>query len=181
MNKLIVGYDQYAESPREWAEYSKVFSQHRGLRGDFQYQGIYDSLEEEFDKRIGFKNVVAVPVYLYEHSGIVLDTKPFSCPFDSGQLGYIYYPKDVIRKVYGWERLSQKRIAELEKYLKGEVEEWSQYVSGEVYWFRVEDEEGEVLDSCGGIYDIEDYLDEVKSYFPEDQFEKIKEKALSKL
>ena len=32
---------------------------------------------------------VILPLFLYDHSGITLQTSPFSCPWDSGQIGFI--------------------------------------------------------------------------------------------
>ncbi len=36
---------------------------------------------------------VILPLYLYDHGGITMRTNPFSCPWDSGQVGWIYAPK----------------------------------------------------------------------------------------
>ena len=36
---------------------------------------------------------VILPLYLYDHSGITMSTGPFSCPWDSGQVGWIYASK----------------------------------------------------------------------------------------
>lgn len=44
---------------------------------------------------------VILPLYLYDHSGITISTEPFSCPWDSWQVGWIYAPKDTFRKVTG--------------------------------------------------------------------------------
>ena len=30
------------------------------------------------------------PIFMYDHSGIVLNTSAFSCPWDSGWLGWTY-------------------------------------------------------------------------------------------
>lgn len=45
---------------------------------------------------------VILPLYLYDHSGITISTVPFSCPWDSGQVGWIYAPKDTFRKATGY-------------------------------------------------------------------------------
>jgi len=36
---------------------------------------------------------VILPLYLYDHSGITMSTSVFSCPWDSGQVGWIYASK----------------------------------------------------------------------------------------
>lgn len=43
------------------------------------------SLVEQMD------GMVILPLYLYDHSGITMNTCGFSCPWDSGQVGWIYY------------------------------------------------------------------------------------------
>jgi hypothetical protein len=40
------------------------------------------------------EDVVWLPLYMYDHSGITISTAPFSCPWDSGQLGIIFITKD---------------------------------------------------------------------------------------
>ena len=44
---------------------------------------------------------VILPLYLYDHSGITMNTTGFSCPWDSGQVGWIYADADCIKKEYG--------------------------------------------------------------------------------
>jgi hypothetical protein len=40
------------------------------------------------------KEFVILPLYLYDHSGITMNTTGFSCPWDSGQVGWIYTSKE---------------------------------------------------------------------------------------
>ena len=42
--------------------------------------------------------LIVIPVFLYEHSGLYINTTGFSCPWDSGQIGFIYTSKENIRK-----------------------------------------------------------------------------------
>lgn len=37
-------------------------------------------------------------------------------------------------------------------WLEGEVQVYNDYLSGSVYYYTVEDPEGEHIDSCGGFY-----------------------------
>lgn len=39
------------------------------------------------------EDIVALPLYLYDHSGITMNTTGFHCPWDSGQVGWIYATK----------------------------------------------------------------------------------------
>ncbi len=115
-------------------------------------KGIYDNdrlseLEDKFfDKYIGHK------LYLYEHGGITISTSPFSCRWDSGQVGYIYVSKEKVREEYGIKRVTDKWKDKILSYLDNEVKEFDQYITGDVYAFEVLDEDGDVLDSCCGFF-----------------------------
>ncbi len=50
------------------------------------------------------KRAVILPLYLYDHSGITMNTTGFHCPWDSGQVGYIYATLADIRKEYSVTR-----------------------------------------------------------------------------
>lgn len=36
------------------------------------------------------KQLIALDVFMYDHSGITINTTGFSCPWDSGQIGFIW-------------------------------------------------------------------------------------------
>jgi hypothetical protein len=52
---------------------------------------------------------VILNVYAYEHSGITVSTSPFTCPWDSGQVGYIYLTRGDCLKEWGYKRLNAAR------------------------------------------------------------------------
>ena len=99
-------------------------------------------------------NVVLLPVYIYDHSGITISTGPFNCPWDSGQVGFIYTDRETILKEHGRQRLTQKLRRKVAEVLKGEIKDLDAHLTGNVWWVSVE-VDGEILDSCGGI--IDDY------------------------
>jgi hypothetical protein len=157
---LIVTYDDCAESPREWDNLTKMlfFGKHKHL-GDKHninaddYNG-WNELEEAIKKE--YDVVMIKKVYAYIHSGMTISTQPFSCPWDSGVLGFVIITKADLRKEYNWKVLTQKRINEvynrLDNIMDGEVKELDYYVSGDVYGFRIEDKNGDIEDSCYGFY-----------------------------
>jgi hypothetical protein len=108
-------------------------------------------------------HTVCLPLYLYDHSGITMSTTPFSCPWDSGQVGWIYIDAEKIRNEYGVKRISKKLRARIADYLRAEVKEYDQFLTGEVYGFIVETEDGENVDSCWGFYGAEYAMEEGKS------------------
>jgi len=72
---------------------------------------------------------VCLPIYMYDHSGISLSTKPFSCPWDSGQVGFIFVSKEKLRKEYGVKRVTASLVSKAERILIAEVEEYNQYLN----------------------------------------------------
>jgi len=118
------------------------------------------------------RHFVILPLYLYDHSGITMSTSRFSCPWDSGQVGFIYMSlKDAQREYdalikYEQEHPEWKRVVEYKdaydfanKRLNSEVEVYDQCLTGQVYGYIVEDEDGNELDSCWGNYGL-DYCKE---------------------
>jgi len=95
-------------------------------------------------------HVCALPLYLYDHSGITMNTTGFSCPWDSGQVGAIYIPKvdaDEWLKPDGTYDMPA-----MEKILKAEVTEYDQFLTGDVWGYVIENDEGEEVESCWGFY-----------------------------
>ena len=94
----------------------------------------------------------ALTVYGYDHGGITISTTPYSCPWDSGKLGYIHMTKETMKK----EGFKTKKKAL--KLLESEIEEYNYYVSGEVYNVSIQkvnaENEEEIIcdniDACGG-------------------------------
>ena len=86
-----------------------------------------------------------VPVFMYEHSGVALSTGGFSCPWDSGQVGYIYYTNKQVGEFFAGDRGAAERALEMECQAYG----W--YINGDVQGYTVEDDDGEVVDSCWGF------------------------------
>jgi hypothetical protein len=102
---------------------------------------------QEFIKR---KDIYSLPLFLYDHSGITMSTAPFSCSWDSGQVGFIYMDRETYLKEFGGKRVNKKRLYDC---LRAEVEEYDNYLTGDVYGYKVvEDESGDVIDSCWGYF-----------------------------
>ncbi len=99
----------------------------RKTRPDFQYDEP-DELRQACEE-IG---MVVVPVYGYDHGGLAVSTSPFSCPWDSGQLGFIAAPKPRIREMLGVRRITNKIMERVDKNLKVEVESCWGFVGSDV-------------------------------------------------
>ena len=97
------------------------------------------------------------PLIAYIHSGVALSLQrgyPFNCPWDSGQVGWVF-----VAKGKGKTAITRE-IAE--KQAESLVETWNQYLSGDVWGFVIEDEDGDHIDSCWGFYGQEYALESAK-------------------
>lgn len=110
--------------------------------------------------------LIALPLFLYDHGGLAMSTSqnyPFNCPWDAGQVGFIYVTKDDIRKEYSKQRISKKTMARALKVLRQEVSTYNQYLQGDVWWYNIEYPNGGTFDSCGGFFGYDYCLSEAKS------------------
>lgn len=94
------------------------------------------------------KHIVIEPLYKYEHSGVVYSTSPFSCPWDSGQIGYIFTTIQDFQKV-GCEW----NIEKAKEYMRSEVELYNNYLSGECFGFKIE--EISSCEKCSSVHEEE--------------------------
>jgi len=124
-------------------------------------------LVEEMD------GTVILPLYLYDHSGITMSTGGFSCPWDSGQVGWIYADHEMIEKEYG--KVTPETVEKARQLLEGEVKSYDYFLTGQCYGFQLFKDDVE-MDSCWGFLgDIRDIQDAVKDYLPNDCEESIVE------
>lgn len=159
--KVVVSIDPDPQSPREWDNIGTVvlWNHVRYNFGDENASMSYlRGLEAD-------ENVLWLPIYLYDHSGITINTTGFSCRWDSGQVGVIYCTKEQAVKEFGNKICTAKVRDKALKCLKGEIKDLDQYIRGEVYGFQVFDPQGEVVDSCWGYYgDVDDCLKEGENF-----------------
>ncbi len=105
--------------------------------------------------------MVILPLYLYDHSGITMNTCGFSCPWDSGQVGWIYADKRRIEAEYG--KVTPETVEKACQVLEGEVKSYDYFLTGQCYGFQLFREDVEV-DSCWGFLgEIRDVQDDVKT------------------
>lgn len=111
-------------------------------------------------------NIVFLPLYLYDHSGITMNTGGFNDRWDSGQVGYIYTDKKTIMETNGMlknEKGNYVKITDRNwkkaayQWMEGEVEIYNQYLIGEVYGviteeYNADNDNWEEKDSCWGFF-----------------------------
>ncbi len=94
---------------------------------------------------------IVLPLYLYEHGGRTIRTTPFSCPWDSGQVGFVFVSKADAKREYGWTRLSASRVQRVISVIEGEVSTYDQYLRNDV-WGYTAYRGDELVDACAGFY-----------------------------
>jgi hypothetical protein len=159
MYKIEIWNDYFPHNPREEFEHigTMVCFHGRYKLGDTHTYnskdyGSWQELKQEIMRRED--PAVILPIYMYDHSGITISTKPFSCPWDSGQIGFIYISKYKAKKEYNTTRISNKLKDKLTEYLNYEVKEYDSYLTGEVYGITLL-EGDEVIESVTGFYSRE--------------------------
>lgn len=105
-----------------------------------EVESMPDFIREEYGAR------VVLPVYLYEHSGMHMSTSPFSCSWDSGQVGWIFDTPKGIRSVFGEVEMLDEHLTSC---LKQEVETYAHYIGGDYCGYIIETAAGQV-ESCWG-------------------------------
>ena len=154
--KLVIEPDDNCESPRDWDNLGIMVCSHRRYDlGDDNPKIDYDNFHSWSDIEYYLATVldagVILPLYLYDHSGITMATTPFSCPWDSGQVGFIYASRERIRAEFSVKRISKKLREKVEGILRSEVKDYDQYLTGDVYGYIIEDDNGDELESCWGF------------------------------
>ena len=184
---LKIYRDEAPDSPRNWDNLGKMicFGKH-GLGDEHDYRDPFElflSLAEEIlgdadeaEKRFNSSDwqeiaefvensgeYIMLPLYLMNHSGLAMQTYPYSCPWDSGQVGWIY----VDRSRLPGEQMTTEQAT---KYLEGEVKAYNQYLTGDVYGYVLErletcphckHVENVHVDSCWGLFGLEMLEEEI--------------------
>jgi len=142
--------EDYPEDPRSWDNAGTMVCWHRRYDlGDIQPK---DDPQDYFRDEIEPVAAAVLPLYLYDHSGITISTGAFSCPWDSGQVGWIFITKEKAKTDFGIKRLTKKAIKRLENYLRAEVKTYDDYLTGAVYGYAVKNPNGEEIDGCWGYF-----------------------------
>lgn len=120
-------YD-YKRLAEDWEEYRRCTSPN------------YRTPQQRVDAILDAKYVI-LPLYLYDHSGITISAVPFSCRWDSGQVGFIYTSEHAYNKAMmrpAGTPMNAEDTARATRALLAEVEEYDQYLTGDVYGFTIE-------------------------------------------
>ena len=148
--KINVTLDSYPDNPREWSNLGVMVCAHpRYILGDVQCRNGYEV--DEYLKEQG-DILVAYNLYLYDHGDITISVRPFSCPWDSGQVGVIFATKEQVRREYNVKRITARIKGIVKQVLQSEVKVYDDYLRGDVWNYDIETPDGDFLDACSGFY-----------------------------
>jgi len=159
-HKIEIFSDEDGISPRENDNMCIFHIAHRHHSfGDKNYSNGESILEAEKEaQKIGD---ITLPLYMFDHSGITISLAPFSCPWDSGQVGFVQVKRKDIIDNFGKKNFTKKLEQKAIEVAGWEVKEMDSYIRGEVYGYKIDEDKG---DSCWGfICDIKYCIEEAKS------------------
>lgn len=117
-------------------------------------------------KALAEKTHCILPVYMYDHSGLTVNTTGFSCRWDSGLLGWIYASHDKVKEEFG--QVTPEAVQKAENLLVGEIKDYDYYLTGQCYGFKLYKKEEEV-DSCWGFMgDFRDVQSSIREHLPDE-------------
>jgi hypothetical protein len=156
---ITIRYDTPLDPRVEYDHQSHFYADHgRYQLGD---SGRHDAIKPDVSECNSWADVahvlyrdhgarVILPVFMYDHSGLTVNTTGFSCPWDSGQIGFIFQTAEQLREQYLVKRVTAKLEERAREGLVAEVAEYDSYLRGECYGYAVE-RDGEEVDSCWGF------------------------------
>ena len=145
--------DTWAESPRSWSNLGTMAIFHKRYNfgdevnfSDEEFAG-WEEMEEYIKTKL--KAVACIPIYLHDHSGITINTQGFACPWDSGQVGFIYVTESKLKETN--PEITEDLIKITTQTLLHEVKIMDTYLRGKVYGFHLV-KDGVTIDSRSGFY-----------------------------
>jgi len=117
------------------------------------------------------KPAAILPLGLIDHSGISMYIGGGAHPcdpggWDSGTIGFGFVSRETALREWGSKRLTKRIRKQAETCLRAEVETYNQYLTGDVYGYEIQDENGELIDSCWGFYGVECCREEALACVP---------------
>lgn len=168
--EIKISYDECPDSPRTWDNLGEIF-----VSNGCKYTSNETSIDfDEFttrdadqdQARLEAMGFIALPLSVYDHSGVSIYIGGKRDKWDSGQIGFYIVSKEKIREEYKVKRISKKLHQRIEKVLIDEINTYNDYINGNVYGFQLIHNDKEE-DSCYGFYG-NNCLSDMYEYFPDE-------------
>lgn len=109
-----------------------------GYREENGYEWGPDSLQEiHADIVKTHPGCIIRPLFLMDHGLVGVSLKDYRDKWDSGQVGWVFVSRQMIRDNWGIKRVTKEYIERAEALMASEVEEYSRWLEGCVYTFKV--------------------------------------------
>ena len=156
---IKISQDEYPNDPREWDNLGTMICFHNkydlGDRHDYNSSDFnnWNELKAQIVKDCD--PCVIFPLYLYDHSGITISHHGFSycdpAGWDWGGVGFHLVSKQKVRKEYGVKKISKKLHEKIIRVLESEIQTYNDCLTGSVFYYNIENDDGESIDSCSGF------------------------------
>jgi hypothetical protein len=138
---------------------NEIYIKLRDKHGHEKASAMVEARERKIIEKIIDRKYIILELYIYDHGGITMRSGPFSCPWDSGQVGVMVMTKEQARQEYS----GPDYIAKATAYMEGEIKEYDAYLTGDVFGWQIYDPEDNFVDSCFGYYGYERNIEYVMS------------------
>lgn len=167
-NKLVIEYDDNAQSPREWegnlGYFLTVDSKHNSPDNHPDFEEIIKEtadiakdqeshiklIKKEIEVRLEINVLAVFPVAKYEHSGISYSLGA-KHGFDYSNNGF-YIITEKSAKDYC---LTDTKEETLKTHAEAEISSYNDYINGNIYKWTLYNDQSEVEDSGSDYYDLE--------------------------
>ena len=170
---LEIRYDGDCESPREWSNLGYFITVDRNYNSPDKNKELEDIIKEtgeeatsqeehirliteQYQVATGYHIEAIYPISKYEHGGISYSLGT-AHGFDNSNNGF-YIITTETQKEMGTED------KDFIKVIKQELELYNSWCNGENYHYALYNDKGELIDSCGCFYDLED----IREHLPEE-------------
>jgi len=123
--------------------------------------------KEELRELVKRDDVLALPLYLYDHGGLAMRTGKFpqdSGGWDTSMVGYIYMEYSTILKELTVQEIPPELLDRARGMLESEVQTYDDYLTGQVFSYRIESPYGEEIHKDWGFFG-DDGEKEMKSQY----------------
>jgi hypothetical protein len=133
----------------------------------------YDYEKEDFRKgnRMEYHNKLLDKIrekyvieyfYLYDHSGLSISLKPFSCPWDSGEVGFAFAKKQDILNEFGRKRFTDSLYEKTLNIFADEIKEYDHYLQGNCFKYQLFENKEEIESEYNFLGYEEDVIKQIK-------------------
>ena len=155
-----VGIDELLSWQVSGAKFASALKRYRLFDNEKQLAG-EETPEKDFKRVLAqedltLNDVIYFEIYAYIHGDIALSLSGFSCPWDSGFAGYIYFTKEDLRRFYNVKRITKKIKEQVEEAVKCAIDDFNSKVTENI--ISVNDE------VIGGYFSGVPEEDEVKNF-----------------